>query len=70
MRMFLAVRMGLPYFTTSDETARIPSMYYDGTRDQLKSSEVIQENALVLSVLIPSDEVRCGSSMVFPDGRC
>jgi hypothetical protein len=40
-------------------------MDYNDTMDQLKSSEVIQENALVLSVLIPPDEVRCGSSKDF-----
>jgi hypothetical protein len=39
------LRGNIPHLTTSDRTARIPSMYYNGAGDWLKSGEVIQDNA-------------------------
>jgi hypothetical protein len=45
--------------STSDRIARIPSVYYGRVGDQLKASKFIQDNALVLSVFVLSDMVRC-----------
>jgi hypothetical protein len=44
---------------TSDRTARIPSMHYNGTGDGLKPIERIQDNAIIMSVFVPSELATC-----------
>jgi hypothetical protein len=38
------------------------SMYHDGTGDWLESPEAVQDNALISSVFVPSEVVRCFTS--------
>jgi hypothetical protein len=39
--------LSISHGTTSDKTARIPSMYHNGASDQLEPSEVIRDNVLI-----------------------
>jgi hypothetical protein len=46
---------------TSDRTTRIPSMHYNGAGDELKPIECIQDNALIISVFVPSELATCST---------
>jgi hypothetical protein len=56
----------VPHLFTSDGTARIPSMHYDGTCIWLKRSKGIWDIALIFSVVVLSDMVRCCAYTVAP----
>jgi hypothetical protein len=49
----------LLHLTTSDRTARIPSMHYNSVDNCLKLIEVIQDNAFIVSVCVSSELVTC-----------
>jgi hypothetical protein len=59
----------LPHLFTSDGTARIPSMYSNGAGDWLKLIEGIQDNALIISVFIPSELATCSRRSRKPPER-
>jgi hypothetical protein len=46
---------------TSDGTARISSMHYNGAGDWLKPTECIQDKALIISVFVPSELATCST---------
>jgi hypothetical protein len=49
----------LLHLFTSDGTARIPSMHYNGAGDWLKPIECIQDKALIISVFVPLELATC-----------
>jgi hypothetical protein len=52
----------LPLVTTSGGAVRLPSTYYDNATTALKSVEIIQDNALMVSVFVPLELTPCGTS--------
>jgi hypothetical protein len=57
----------VPYLTTSDGTARIPLIHHNSAADELESTEVIQDTALIVRVFVLSELVTC--SILIKVGR-
>jgi hypothetical protein len=53
----------VPYLATSNRTAKIPSTHHNGAADWLKFIEAMQDNAIIWSVFVPVDVVRCCTYM-------
>jgi hypothetical protein len=49
----------VPHLTTSDGTARVPPIHYRDATSRLKSIDILQDNALAVSVSVPSELVTC-----------
>jgi hypothetical protein len=57
----------VPHLTTSDGTARIPLIHHNSAADELESTEVIQDTALIVRVFVLSELVTC--SILIKVGR-